>query len=56
VALVRTDVLEECILSIISVTRIGDSSHPDNGEDTFHQNIGFYKSHMAKHPRRWYSS
>jgi hypothetical protein len=45
VALVRTDILEECSTSIIRVTRIG--CHPDDGGATFLGSIGSYKSHMA---------
>jgi hypothetical protein len=56
VALVRTDISEESIASIIRVTKIGelattlelaDSCHPDDRGDTFLRNVGSYKSHMA---------
>jgi hypothetical protein len=43
VALVRTDVSEDGIASIIRATIIGD---------TFLRNVGSYKSHMASLPRR----
>jgi hypothetical protein len=67
VALVRTDVLEERITSIIRMTRIGElgtalaitaasACYPDDGGVIFLQNIGSYKSHMVKYPRRWHSS
>jgi hypothetical protein len=42
VALVRIDILEECIASIIR----------DDGSNAFLQNVGSYKSHMVSHPRR----
>jgi hypothetical protein len=57
-AFVKTEVLEERIPSFVRVTRIGelgtsavtsnriaDSCHPDDGVDTFFQNVGSYKSH-----------
>jgi hypothetical protein len=58
VAFVKTDVLEECITSIIKVTRISELGttsavtdtevcHPDDGDDTFLRNVGYYKSHTA---------
>jgi hypothetical protein len=42
VSLVRTDISEECIASIIRVTRIGD-----DGGDMFLRNFGLYGSHKA---------
>jgi hypothetical protein len=49
VALVRTDVSEEPIASIIRVTRIGvtDSCHHDDGGSKSLRNVGSYKSHTA---------
>jgi hypothetical protein len=63
VALVRTDVSEEHIVSIIRMTRIGelgtlavtsnrstllaDSCHPDDGGDMYLRNVGSYKSRAA---------
>jgi hypothetical protein len=61
VDLVRTDVSEEHIASIIRVTRVGElgvtlavtsnqlanSFHPDSGGDTFRRNVGSYKNHTA---------
>jgi hypothetical protein len=64
------NVSEECIASIIKVRRISelgttsavtcsyftDSAHPDDGGDMFLQKVGFYKSHVASHPRRQHCS
>jgi hypothetical protein len=61
VALVRTDVSEERIASIIGVERIGELGttlavtsnwstlqiNPDDGVDTFLRNVGSYNSHTA---------
>jgi hypothetical protein len=57
VALVRSDVLEECMASIMKVTRFGElgtlavttliSCHPNDGGGKFLQNVSSYKSHMA---------
>jgi hypothetical protein len=44
VILVRTDVSRETNASIIKVTRLGEL---DDGGDTFHRNVGSYKSHTA---------
>jgi hypothetical protein len=61
-ALVKTDVSEERIASIIKVTRIGElgtlvvTSDPDDGGAKFLPNVGSYKSHTAQHPRRHHSS
>jgi hypothetical protein len=71
VALVITDVWEERFASIIRVTRIrelgttlavtsnqrtlADSCHPDDDGDTFLRNVVYYKSNMAKQPRRQHS-
>jgi hypothetical protein len=46
-ALVRTDVSKECMPSIIRVTRIVVSWHPNDARDMFLQNVGTYNSHMA---------
>jgi hypothetical protein len=46
VVLVRTDVSEEHIASIIRVTIIGELN-PHDGDDTFLCSIGSYKSHLA---------
>jgi hypothetical protein len=52
VALVRADVSEECVASIIRVTGIADLGtlanycHPEGG-DAFLLNVGSYKSHRA---------
>jgi hypothetical protein len=43
VALVRTNVSEERNGTIIGVTSIGDSHHPDIGCDKFHRNIVSYQ-------------
>jgi hypothetical protein len=50
VALVRTEVSEEHITSIIRMTRIGERgtlavTNPDDGETKFLRNVGSYKSH-----------
>jgi hypothetical protein len=66
-ALITAHVSEECIASIVRVTRTGelgtleltsvvDSCHPDDGGDMFLRNVGSYKSHTASHSRRRYSS
>jgi hypothetical protein len=59
VALVRTDVSEELCTFFIRVTRIGelgtmlavtsvvDSCHPDEGDAKFLRNVGSYKSHTV---------
>jgi hypothetical protein len=61
VALVRTDISEEHIASIIRFTRIGELGatsavssnrhrlrrNTDNGGDMFLQNLGSYKSHTV---------
>jgi hypothetical protein len=47
VALVRTDVSEESIASIIRATKIGGSRHPNDGGDEFLRNVGSCKSHTA---------
>jgi hypothetical protein len=63
VDLVRTDISEERIVSIIRVTRIAEvgttlavtssgstlaeSCHHDDGRGTFLRNVGSYKSHTA---------
>jgi hypothetical protein len=55
VAVVRTDVSEERIASIIRVERIselGTISHTDDGGDTFPRNVGSNKTRMASCPRR----
>jgi hypothetical protein len=66
VVLVRTDVSQERIGSIIRVTRIGELGtlavtsnrnmlrfcHPDEGSDMFHRNVCSYKSHTASHPQK----
>jgi hypothetical protein len=65
VALVRINVSEECITSIIRVIRIvvlrllltanvpgADSCHPGDGGDTFLRNVGSYYSNTASHRRR----
>jgi hypothetical protein len=67
VALVRSDVSEEFITSIIMVKRIGkmdellvaanavpnsDSFHPDNGGDKILRNVGPYETHIAPYSRR----
>jgi hypothetical protein len=62
-ALVRTNVLEEYIASIIRVTRIGklgalllaDSFHPDDGGNAILRNVGSNKSHTASQPIRQHS-
>jgi hypothetical protein len=59
-AVTRTDVSQEPVASIISVTRISelrtlavtgsqsaDSFHPDDGGDMFFRNVGSFKSHTA---------
>jgi hypothetical protein len=59
VALVRKDLSEECITSIIRVKRIsklGTLAITDDGSNMFLQNIGTYKSHMVSYPRRQHSS
>jgi hypothetical protein len=52
VAVVRTNVSEKRIASIIRVTRIGErrtalavTSHPDDGGTAFLRKVGSYKSH-----------
>jgi hypothetical protein len=50
VALVRTDVPEERIGSIIRVKII--SEPPNDGGDTFLRNVSSYKSYTASHHRR----
>jgi hypothetical protein len=66
-ALVRTDVSEELIASIIKVTRIDelgtalavtsnrstlvDACHHDDGGETFLQNVGSYKSDGVTHQK-----
>jgi hypothetical protein len=57
VALVRTDVSEKRIASIIKAKRIREvrilpTSNPDYGGDTFFRNVGYYKREAASHPRR----
>jgi hypothetical protein len=61
VALLRTDVSEECITSIIriflcsvllllvtaNVVLVRDSCHPDDGGDAILLNVGSYKSHTT---------
>jgi hypothetical protein len=54
VALVKTDVSEELLTSIVRVTRIGelgttlaDSCYPDDGGAKFLGNVGSYKSQTA---------
>jgi hypothetical protein len=54
VALVRTDVLEEQIASMIRVTRM-DSCHPVNGGATFLRSVSSYKSQTTQHLRRRHS-
>jgi hypothetical protein len=66
VALIRTDVSEECIASIIRLTRNGELGtmlavtcrlfSPGAGDDTFLGNVGSYKCHTASHPRGRHSS
>jgi hypothetical protein len=46
VALLRTDILEERIASILH------SLHPDDGGDKILRNAGSNKSHTVTHPRR----
>jgi hypothetical protein len=53
VALVRTDVFEKCIVSIIRVMN-WQASDPNDGDDTFQQNVGSFESHTVLHPRRWH--
>jgi hypothetical protein len=55
VAIVRYYILVDCIASIFRVTRIGElgtmgavltySCHPDDGSDTFLENVGSNRSH-----------
>jgi hypothetical protein len=49
VAIVRSDVSEKRVVSIIKVTRIGElrrvSSDADDGFNSFLRNVGSYKSH-----------
>jgi hypothetical protein len=48
VVLVRADVSEKCIASIIRVTRIGElGTLADDGGDMFLRNVGSYKNHTA---------
>jgi hypothetical protein len=56
VALVTANISEEHITFAIMATRISklettldlaDSCHPDDGGDTFLQNVDSYKNHMA---------
>jgi hypothetical protein len=53
VSLVRTDVSEKPIASIITVTRIGelgtliDFCHPGDGGVRFLRNVGSYKNHTV---------
>jgi hypothetical protein len=61
VALVRSDVSEESIATIIKVKIINDvgttdSFRPDGENDMFLRNVGPYKSHVASHHRRRHSS
>jgi hypothetical protein len=62
VALLRTDVSEEIIVSIMTMERIKDletmstRSHPDDGGDAFLRKVGSNKSHTASHPKRLNSS
>jgi hypothetical protein len=42
--------------SITKVTRIGDSSPPDDEGARFLRNFSSYKSHTAQHPKRRHSS
>jgi hypothetical protein len=62
VALVRTEVSEEPGASFIRVTKIGAlgttqaETSTDEGGARFLRNVGSYKSHTAKQPRRHHSS
>jgi hypothetical protein len=70
VALVKTVVSKEHFASTMRVTRISeqrktlavrfdvlaDACHVDDGGVKFLRNVGLYKNHNAKHPRRWYAS
>jgi hypothetical protein len=59
--LLRTNILEEHIASIIRVERINKLGtlavtshclHLDDGSDAFLRNISSYKRYTASHPRR----
>jgi hypothetical protein len=64
VALVRTEVSEEKVASIIRVTRIGEpgttlvvaSNRSTLRSDTFLRNVGSYENHMAQHRRNQHFS
>jgi hypothetical protein len=65
VALVRTDVSEECIASVIRVKRISGLEttlavigyiNSDDGGNIFLLNVGYFKSPTASQPRRRNSS
>jgi hypothetical protein len=67
--LLRTDVSEEHIASIIRVTNVGEQGtlavtsnrntlrrNTENGDDTFLRNVGSYKSHTVSYLRIRHSS
>jgi hypothetical protein len=40
----------------VEENELADSFHRDEGGNTFLRNVGYYKSHVASHPRRLHSS
>jgi hypothetical protein len=71
VTLLRTDVSEEYIASVMRVIRISDLGttlaitsnwstlilfRPDDRDHTFHRNIGSYESHTTSHLKRLHTS
>jgi hypothetical protein len=48
--------ISELGTTLVVTSKLADSFHPDNGADMFIQNVRFYKSHMASHPRKLHSA